>query len=97
MPAFYKIDKETQAGYEARDLVAYQRGLLGHQERLLKDPEFDPTFSSVVRFHPHYQSRYHAEDVRLAARKTIFSPQSHRAMLVKDDLNLASPECLNPS
>jgi len=86
MPAFYKIDKERKLVMSAGSGVLTREDLLGHQERLLKDPEFDPTFSQLLDFTHITKVDITPEDVRLAARKTIFSPQSHRAMLVKDDL-----------
>jgi len=86
VPAFYKIDKERKLVMSAGSGVLTREDLLGHQERLLKDPEFDPTFSQLLDFTHITKVDITPEDVRLAARKTIFSPQSHRAMLVKDDL-----------
>ena len=86
MPAFYKIDKERKLVMSSGSGVLTREDLLGHQERLLKDPEFDPTFSQLLDFTHITKVDITPEDVRLAARKTIFSPQSHRAMLVKDDL-----------
>ena len=86
MPAFYKIDKERKLVMSSGSGVLTREDLLGHQERLLKDPEFDPAFSQLLDFTHITKVDITPEDVRLAARKTIFSPQSHRAMLVKDDL-----------
>jgi hypothetical protein len=86
MPAFYKIDKERKLVMSSGSGVLTREDLFGHQERLLKDPEFDPTFSQLLDFTHITKVDITPEDVRLAARKTIFSPQSHRAMLVKDDL-----------
>jgi hypothetical protein len=86
MPAFYKIDKERKLVMSAGSGVLTREDLLGHQERLLKDPEFDPTFSQLSDFTQITKVDLTPEDVRFAARKNIFSPHSRRAMLVKDDL-----------
>jgi hypothetical protein len=86
MPSFYKIDKERKLVMSSGSGVLTREDLFGHQERLLKDPEFDPTFSQLLDFTNITKVDITPEDVRLAARKAIFSPQSHRAMLVKDDL-----------
>lgn len=60
--------------------------LIGHQERLLKDPDFDPTFSQVVDFTRLTKVEVTATDVRLVAKRNIFSSHSRRAMVVKNDL-----------
>jgi hypothetical protein len=60
--------------------------LLGHQERLLNDPDFDPDFAQLLDFTHVTKVDITPEDVRLAARKSVFSPHSRRALLVKDDL-----------
>jgi hypothetical protein len=86
MPAFYKIDKERKLVMSSGSGVLTREDLLGHQERLLKDPEFDPTFSQLSDFTQITEVDLTAEDVRLAAQKNIFSQHSRRAMLVKDDL-----------
>jgi hypothetical protein len=86
MPAFYKIDKERKLVMSSGSGVLTREDLLGHQERLLKDPEFDPTFSQLSDLTQITKVDVTPEDVRLAARKNIFSPQSRRALLVKDDL-----------
>ena len=86
MPAFYKIDKEHKLVMSAGSGVFTREDLLGNQERLLKDPEFDPTFSQMSDFTQITEVDVTPEDVRLAARNSIFSPQSRRALLVKDDL-----------
>src|SRR6266853_3969647 len=86
MPAFYKIDKERRLVMSSGSGVLTKEDIFGHQERLSKDPDFDPTFSQLSDFTHITKIDITPEDVRLAAKKNLFSPQSRRAMLVKDDL-----------
>ena len=60
--------------------------LLGHMERLSKDPDFDPDFSQVLDFRQITALEIGPEDVRQLAQRNIFSPRSRRAFVVKDDL-----------
>ena len=73
-----------QDRYEFR--VRTIEDLIGHQERLLKDPDFDPTFSQVVDFTRLTKVEIIATDVRLVAKSNIFSSHSRRAVFVKNDL-----------
>jgi hypothetical protein len=85
MPAFYKIDKERKLVLSTGSGVLTRQDILGHQERLLKDPDFDPSFSQLSDFSHITQVDISPDDVRLFARRNVFSPDSRRAMVVKDD------------
>jgi hypothetical protein len=86
MPAFYKIDKERKLVLSTGSGVLTREDLLGHQERLSRDPDFHPDFSQLSDFTHITKTELTPADVRLAAEKSIFSPHSRRAMVVKDDL-----------
>ena len=60
--------------------------LIGHQKRLLKDPDFDSTFSQLVDIKRLTKLEVTATDVRLVAKSNIFSSHSRRAVVVKNDL-----------
>jgi hypothetical protein len=55
-------------------------------ERLSNDPDFNPEFSQVSDFMHLTEIDFGPEDVRLFAKRNIFSPRSRRAFVVKDDL-----------
>ena len=76
MPAFYKIDKERKLVFSSGSGVLTREDILGHQDRLLQDPDFDPSFSQLSDFTHITKIDLTPEDVRLAAKKNIFSPQS---------------------
>ena len=86
MAAFYKIDKERRLVLSSGAGVLTKDDIFGHMERLLKDPDFDPNFSQLTDFRQITSLDFGPEDVRLFAERTIFSPRSRRAILVKDDL-----------
>ena len=86
MPAFYKIDKERKLVLSSASGVLTREDAMGHQSRLSQDPDFDPSFSQLWDFTHVTKVDLTPDDVRLAAKKSIFSPQSHRAVVVKDDL-----------
>jgi hypothetical protein len=84
--AFYKIDKERRLVLSFGVGVLTKADLLGHMERLSKDPDFDPDFSQVLDFRQITALEIGPEDVRQLAQRNIFSPRSRRAFVVKDDL-----------
>jgi hypothetical protein len=86
MPAFYKIDKERKLVLSSGSGVLTREDVLGHQDRLSQDPDFDSSFSQLSDFTHITKIEITPEDVRLAAKKSLFSPHSRRAMVVKDDL-----------
>ncbi len=59
---------------------------LSHQDRLLADPDFDPSFSQLLDFTHVAKIDLTAADVELLAVRNIFSPESRRAILVPNDL-----------
>jgi hypothetical protein len=86
MPTFYKIDKERKLVMTTYSGVLTIAEALGHQEKLPKDPDFDPSFSQLFDVTHVTDVQLTAEDVRLLARATVFSPDSRRAILVDSDL-----------
>jgi hypothetical protein len=86
MAAFYKIDKERKLVMSSGSGALTREDIFGHQERLSKDPDFDPNYSQLSDFTHITQVDITPDDVRLAAKKNLFSPHSRRAMVVKDDL-----------
>ncbi len=86
MPGFYKIDKDRRIVMSSASGVLRIEDILGHQERLLNDPDFDPSFSQLLDFSQCIRFDLTPDDVRLAARKNIFSPHSRRALVVNNDV-----------
>jgi hypothetical protein len=86
MPAFYKIDKERKLVMSSGSGVLTLEDILTHQERLLRDPEFEASFSQLSDLTQVTKVDMTADQVRLAAKKDLFSPRSRRALVVRNDL-----------
>jgi hypothetical protein len=86
VPAHYKIDKERRLVMSTGSGVLTMADLLAHQEKLRKDPDFDPSFSQLSDFTHITTVDLDGADVQRLAQTTIFSPDSRRAFLVKSDL-----------
>jgi hypothetical protein len=84
--AFYKIDIERRLVLSFGTGVLTKEDILGHMDRLSKDPDFDPEFSQVSDFTQLTGLDIEPEDVRQIAHRNLFSPRSRRAFVVKDDL-----------
>jgi hypothetical protein len=84
--AFYTIDIERRLVLSSGAGVLTKEDLLGHMERLSKDPDFDPDFCQLVDFTQITALEFEPDDVRQLAQRNIFSPRSRRAFVVKDDL-----------
>jgi hypothetical protein len=85
MPAFYKIDRERRIVMSSGSGVLTIGDIMGHQERLSNDPEFDPSYSQLLDFTQVTKVELSSDDVRLAARKNVYLPHSRRAMVVNND------------
>ena len=86
MPATYEIDKKRRlvitTGLDPLTLA----DALAHQERLLKDPDFDSRFSQIMDLTRVNFSAFGADDVRKVAERNIFSSESRRAIVVSSTL-----------
>jgi hypothetical protein len=58
---------------------------VGHQQRLSRDPDFDPTFSQLIDLSQVSKIEMTADDVRQLAKDDTFSPHARRAILVASD------------
>lgn len=86
MPYFYFIDKEHRVVFSTGAGVLTREDLVANEDKLLKDPDFDPTFSQIVDFTQVSQVDVKPEDILFLAERNIFSPKSHRAVIAGNDL-----------
>jgi hypothetical protein len=86
MPAYYKITKEQRLVITTVFGVVTLADGLAHQEKLLNDPDFDPSFSQLMDFTQVAKFEIAAKEVRTLAQRSVFSPESRRAILVNGDL-----------
>ena len=85
MPASYRIDKERRlvlstawARFTFADAVA-------HKDKLLSDPDFDPSYSEIADFTEITEMVLSADEIRTFAEYDVFSPRSRRAFITLDD------------
>jgi hypothetical protein len=86
LPAYFRIDQERRLVMSTISGVFTLADGLTHQEKILKDPAFDPSFSQLLDCTHITQVELRPEDVRRLAQRSIFSSDSHRAILVSSDL-----------
>jgi hypothetical protein len=85
MPFSYKIDKERKMVMSTGYGVFTPADALAHQEKLRKDPDFDPSFCQLMDFTHVTKLDLQAEDVRRLAQTSIFARDSKRAILVNSE------------
>ncbi|MGD0909102.1 MAG: hypothetical protein ABSA96_16090 [Candidatus Acidiferrales bacterium] len=86
LPLFYKIDIGRRLVLSFGSGVLTREDILGHQDKLSADPDFDPAFSQLHDYTHFTGLAITPDDVRFIAGRTIFSPNSRRALLVKNDV-----------
>jgi len=85
MPVGYKIDKEHKLVMSTAYGVVTREDILFHQQKLEADPDFRRTFSQLADFTRMAKLEINATDIASFAAKTIFAPESRRAIIVPDD------------
>jgi hypothetical protein len=86
VPLSYKIDKDrklvkcTGFGFVAKQEVFAQ------QDQLLKDPDFNPSFSQLADFAQLTDTDIGMADLQVIAQRDVFSIYSRRAILVNGDV-----------
>jgi hypothetical protein len=86
MPVFYKIDKERRLVMTAATGPFTLADTLDHQQRLVKDPDFEPTFCQLIDLSDITSFDVNAADIRILAQANLFSFPSRRAILITSDV-----------
>jgi hypothetical protein len=86
MPFHYKIDKERKLVMSTGFGVFTVADAWSHQEKLRKEPDFDPSFSQLMDLSHVTKIELRPEDVRRLAQASIFAPNSKRAILVTSEV-----------
>ena len=85
MPAFYKIEKDRRLVLTTVWGVFILADAVSHQQKLAKDPDFDPGFSQIADFTQVTQFGVSADDIHRFAQSSIFSLVSRRAILMPNE------------
>ncbi len=67
--------------------ILTKEDILGHMDRITKDPDFDPEFSQLIDFREITGIDFGPVEVREFAERNIFSAKSRRAIVVKNSLH----------
>ncbi len=86
MPTYFKINKERQLVISTFSGVFTLEDGFAHQEKLLKDPNFVPTFSQLIDCTQITQIAMGIDDIRRLAQRSIFSNDARRSILVHGDV-----------
>lgn len=83
MPASYEIDKQKRMVVTTAWGVCTVDDVLRFREQVLKDSDFDPSFSQLADFTAVTQFDVTAGEVRMLAGMNPFSPDSRRALVAE--------------
>jgi hypothetical protein len=86
VPASYKIDKVRGVVLSHYSGHLTDDDILGHQRRLIADPEFDPTFRQLLDMREVEELAATAEGIRQLARGNPFVSGSRRAGVASRDV-----------
>ena len=84
MPASYRIDLRAGVVFTVFEGHVTNEELLDHQQRMSTDPDFRPTMNHVIDTRGVTSVSVTALGVRLVASRSIFAPNSHRAIIAGD-------------
>lgn len=83
MPASYRIDKQHRLIVSTASGVLTLDDMLQHQQQLLQDNDFDPSFSQLIDLDDVTQVAVATDDVRRIAEKSVFVPGTRRALVAQ--------------
>ncbi len=86
MPASYAIDKQKRLVVTCAWGACTAEDALQFRRQILKDENFDPSFSQLADFTGVTTIDITPADVRMLAGSNIFSPDSRRAIVVTGQL-----------
>lgn len=86
MPATYKIDKEKRLVLTTIWGVFSFSDAVAHKDKLLRDPDFERTYSQITDLTQVTEWAASNEEVRAFAKFNVFSPESRRAIIAPGDL-----------
>jgi len=86
MPAEYKIDTSSGVVFSLAQGVLTENDAYSHQDKLRKDPDFDPSFSQLFDFVNVGQVLLSTEAIHHLAERNPFGLGSKRAFVAPSDL-----------
>src|SRR5262245_9870385 len=84
MPASYVIDKQRRLVLSTGTGVVTFEDCKQHQDRLIDDPDFDPTYNQLLDFSAAIRVQLNESNVRFLAVRHVFTKPSRRAFVSTD-------------
>jgi|SRR5882672_5261295 len=81
MPVTYTIDTKLGLVSSMATGGVTAAELLGHQNRLMRDPDFDPTFNQLADFSETTSVSVSSDDIRTLATRNIFERSARRCVV----------------
>jgi hypothetical protein len=86
MPDYYEIDKERRLVTSTASGVITLDEIWAHQEKLVKDPDYDPGFAQLLDIAQVTKLELNGDDVRTIAGSKIFASSSRLAIVASSNL-----------
>jgi hypothetical protein len=86
MPDYYEIDKQRRLVTSTASGAISMDEIWAHQEKLIKDPEYDPTFAQLLDIAQVTKLELNGDDVRTIAGSKIFASSSRLAIVASSNL-----------
>ena len=80
----YSIDKQRRLILTTAEGRVMFDDIRGHQDRLLANPDFDPSFDQLIDATAATNLEISADEARALANRRIFSPKSRRALVATE-------------
>ena len=86
MPYFYKVEKNHRVVLSTASAVFSREDFRSHQEKLKKDPDFDPTYAQIADFSHVTRFDLSHADLEQMAQGTIFDLHARSAIIAPNDV-----------
>ena len=81
MAVSYTIDSKRRLILSSASGEVTAAELLSHQDRLMRDPDFDPSFRQLADFSGTTRVSVSSEDIRVLAARNFFAPGTRRCVI----------------
>jgi hypothetical protein len=85
MSASYRIARSLETIFTSLEGVLTDDDLLGHQQKLESDPDFDPAFAQLIDCRGVTEVALESETIRTIATPAVYAPGAKRAVVATRD------------
>jgi hypothetical protein len=83
--SYYEIDKERRLVTTTAAGVITLAAIWAHQERLAKDPDFDPSFAQLLDITQVRKVELSSEEIRRAAGRSVFASNTRLGIVASSN------------